>query len=344
MNILLHPDYPLLDAAIGQFRDATGLDAFHIDSHANSQDLIATFQGNSKAIRYVVEIKRKVDRYSTLSMSHQSSSIVPTLLVCEQMTHNLAMHCRTIGQQYIDTAGNAFITDDHDVFIFIAGRKAPQQFASKNSTATLPPAALRLAFAYLSDRTLIHAPYRHLSEALNMSVGAVSNAVEALSGRGFLVGAAKEKRGVIARGRLLEEWAAGYLARIRPKFIVQRFSSERLSELDGWKPSLHRSAWSGEKAADLITKHLKPAFYTIYVDTAHPDELASLVKQHRLRADPNGNIEILQPFWNMAKLPSYPGVPLPIIYADLLSSLDPRNINVASEIYQRVLDDAIHTP
>lgn len=62
--------------------------------------------------------------------------------------------------------------------------------------------------------------------------------------------------------------------------------------------------WGGEVAAAKLTKYLKPATGTIYLEPAKArDTLATLVQEHRLRADPQGNVEILDAFWKLPELP-----------------------------------------
>ena len=92
-------------------------------------------------------------------------------------------------------------------------------------------------------------------------------------------------------------------------------------------------------AAALLTKHLKPQQFTIYLDMHAPGALNEIVGQFRLRKDKQGAIEIVQPFWELDKLEVTRGiVPLPLVYADLLVSGDPRNIEVASLLLEKMND------
>ena len=67
-----------------------------------------------------------------------------------------------------------------------------------------------------------------------------------------------------------------------------------------------------------------------------------LVKQHRLRADPQGTIEILDAFWNFQLEGPQPDlVPPLLVYADLMATLDPRNLEVAKRIREQHIDHAL---
>ena len=65
--------------------------------------------------------------------------------------------------------------------------------------------------------------------------------------------------------------------------------------------------------------------------------------KHRLRADPTGNIEILDVFWNLPNNPDYPDVVPPILaYADLVATIDPRNLEAAKLLREEHIEHALH--
>lgn len=73
-----------------------------------------------------------------------------------------------------------------------------------------------------------------------------------------------------------------------------------------------------------------------------PEATATLAKQHRLRAAPKGNTEILDAFWNLEPANTRPDLVPPIlIYADLMATLDPRNLEVAKRIREQYIDHAL---
>ncbi len=105
-----------------------------------------------------------------------------------------------------------------------------------------------------------------------------------------------------------------------------------------WTPEMRVSAWGGEVAADKITGHLKPSALTIYMDMEDPRNLAECVQRFKLRADPQGTIDVVRAFWNMDRFSdTFPTVPLHLVYADLLATNDSRNLVVAKQVYQQVI-------
>ena len=103
----------------------------------------------------------------------------------------------------------------------------------------------------------------------------------------------------------------------------------RIATIDG--------AWGGEVAAARLTGRLKPARVTVYTQAP----LAAMVFPHRLRKTPDGDVEVLTPFWRCGHELSRQGlVPPLLVYADLIASGDPRNIEMAEEIYEHYIKES----
>jgi hypothetical protein len=68
---------------------------------------------------------------------------------------------------------------------------------------------------------------------------------------------------------------------------------------------------------------------------------AKLIVDNRLIPDPKGDVEILDAFWNLDDANLMPEtVPPLLVYADLLASNDPRNLETAKMIYDGVIQHA----
>ena len=89
--------------------------------------------------------------------------------------------------------------------------------------------------------------------------------------------------------------------------------------------------WGGEKAAEILTKYLRPFVYTIYIG----EKQGEFIIRNRLKKDPNGNLVLMKKFWNFDNL-EHSNITHPVlIYADLLATGDPRNIETANIIYEK---------
>jgi hypothetical protein len=149
---------------------------------------------------------------------------------------------------------------------------------------------------------------------------------------------ASGKRMIRTPELFLNEWASGYAGRLKPKLRKYRFAIDNLDAFLNWNPEFRLSAWGGEPAAMILTHHLKPQECTVYVDMDDSHALKNIVKSFRLRADPQGCVEIVEMFWNPDHFTdSFPTVPHHLIYADLMATHDSRNIAVARQIMPGII-------
>jgi hypothetical protein len=334
-----HSDGQLIAAALQGLHASTGITG-RILSGASGPAANVSLQIAGKTLLYVCEVKPKIDRYLALDdLKARSTPGQSILLVCHPLTNAMASRCHELDIQFIDTAGNAYITDRAGVLINVAGRRMGNESLVAARELTITPAALRVMFAFLAKPSMLNSPYRDISKSVHVSTGAIGKVLETLEARGFIATAPDGNRIIPSPELMLSEWATGYMSRLRPKQKKFRFAAAHPGELRAWAPEMRVSAWSGEVAAEIVTQHLNPATFTIYMDMERtPNALPALVKQFRLRADPHGPIEVVQTFWNMDDFfDAFPTVPLHVVYADLLGTHDSRNLIVAKEISRAVI-------
>jgi hypothetical protein len=128
-----------------------------------------------------------------------------------------------------------------------------------------------------------------------------------------------------------------YPIKLRPKLNARRYTGHKH---DWWREKeirQHNACWGGEVAAEKLTGYLKAARVTLYVD-GKPD---ALILANRLRPDVNGEVEILEAFWTIGEGGQIPDIaPHLIVYADLMATTDPRNIETAKMIHDKYLTNA----
>ncbi len=340
----------LLEDALAALTRATGLKAAVVAREPRiprgaRPDAAIEIEGHGKRLRFFVEIKT-VDRVIALATAkHQLEPFGRQgMLVTPYLTAELANHCRTkLDLQFIDTAGNAYLRAP-GLYIFIRGERPHGPAAAAvgtrgGGTAT----ALRVVFALLCKPALLNAPYREIVTAAGVALGAVGWVFFDLQGRGYVMGGKRARdRRLVEPGRLIEEWAANYPIRLRPKLNQHRF---RAPDPNWWQTTrlTDGALWGGEVAGNTLTGYLKPATCTVYIHPAtRRESLADLVREHRLRADPDGEVEILDTFWNFPADPEQPElVPPLLVYADLMATLDPRNLEVAKRIREDHIQHAL---
>lgn len=344
----------LLDQ-LGQALEAlgrtTGLDARLVAleptlRHGHRGDALIEIHVDRKRHRYVVEAKKKVDRLAPIGHLKAMFDRLDErgVLFAPYITTAIANQCRKLDVAFFDTVGNTYFRMP-GLYIFITGEKPDHPTTIATATQGAGTAtALRIIFALLCKRDLLNAPYRDIVEAANVALGAVGWVFFDLEKRAHVVGRQrKHDRRFLDPVRLFEEWATNYPIKLRPKLNARRLRAEDPTWWQAANLAEIGAYWGGEVAAEHLTHHLKPENLTIYID---PDKdrrvLTRLVTTHRLRADPTGNIEVLDAFWKLPPDPVHPDVVPPILaYADLVATLDPRNLEAAKLIRERYIDNAL---
>ena len=88
-----------------------------------------------------------------------------------------------------------------------------------------------------------------------------------------------------------------------------------------------------------MTGYLKPVTRTLYANHENMDSVIKvLVKQHRLKPDPDGNIEMLEEFWPTKCNQEVCLAPPLLVYAELLALMDPREHETAAIIREKCID------
>ena len=291
---------------------------------------------------YLVECKSFVDRKAQVDQVRRrlESTRSRGLLIAPYVSRELAEHCRATGLQFIDACGNAYLRAP-GLLVLVTGEKGGRGQASSRAPKGLTNAAgLRVVFALLSKQELVNAPLKDIARRAGVSLGTAYNVLEDLERRGYLINrGSADRRKLLERGRLTDEWAINFPTTLRTKLHGRRFSAPD----PHWWENIDRHefhfAWGAEVAAKKMTGHLKPATQTLYVESAEMEGvIGALAKQHRIRPDPDGEIEILEKFWHW-RPETTPGIaPALLVYSELLAILDPRAQETADMIKERFID------
>ena len=134
--------------------------------------------------------------------------------------------------------------------------------------------------------------------------------------------------------RLLKEWVTAYPAILRPKLNARRCRANEANWTAGVDLKPYHAYWGGEVAGARLTHYLAPQMATLYVQNPTTRLLLDL----RLKADINGDVELLDVFWNPDRLNGTGDVVPPLLaYADLMATADGRNLEVAEMIYDEFI-------
>lgn len=297
-------------------------------------------EANGQQYAYLVALKR-VDRFAHLQdlKTCAARNAENLLLVAPRITTEIAEKCREIDLQFIDTAGNAYLHQT-GLMVLVKGERIKEneklQWLGGDAKGKGTATNLRMIFALLCKPELLNAPYRIIKDTAGIALGAVGWVFHDMDERGLTLGG-KNKGGrlLVQREKLVQEWITNFPIKLRPKLNPRKFAAPTK---DWWKTvdiAKYNAQWGGEVAAEKLTDYLRPETVTIYFHAAEGKKnLMRFVADNKLRADPKGDIEILEAFWNFNDEKTMPEtVPPLLVYADLEATLDPRNQETAKLIY-----------
>lgn len=328
-------DTKILDTALNELANITGI-KINIDhyDYKNSDgyryDAIGSLTIGDKAIPLAIELKAR----STLAMMEQAKltrANIQMLVVSSYVNPVMAEHFKKKEIWFLDSMGNAYIKH-HQLFIYIKGNKPTEK--QKPPSRAFYSSGLRVVYAFLCKPELVNKPYRTIAEIANVALGTVGFIINDLIQLGFIVDMGSQGRRLKGKQKLLERWIVSYSEKLRPKLEIGKYKA---LNPDWWQTiqlTPFQACWGSEVAADQLTHYLKPEIFTLYL----PEKQATkLILTNKLRKDPAGNIELLKTFWNIDYKTDNPLVNPILIYADLIASGDPRNIETAEIIYEQHL-------
>lgn len=341
MDAYNRPEGRTLAAALKAVARTAGLEGkvegFYTLTRDFDTDAIVNFVFEEKAHRYAVEIRAvdRVDRLELVKVKYKGG-LEGKLLAAPYITAEMAEQCRARGIQFIDTAGNAYLTAK-GMRIFVTGNKRPLTATPAAKDRATTATGMRVVFALLCKPELLNAPYRDIAAAAGVALGTVGWVFFALQERGQLLIDKKKKRQFVDARRVIEEWALNYPVRLKPKLAAQRFHAPHA---DWWKNAdlgKRAALFGGEVAGDILTKYRAPGEVLIYA----AGDPARIIIDNKLKADPAGEVEILEKFWHFDLETKDPRlVPPLLVYADLMATQDTRNHEVAKLVYERYIANA----
>lgn len=292
---------------------------------------------NIKNHQFIVEAKsamRSSNQGVVLSQLENIKNISskPIILIADYISKEATTLLKERGFNYIDTAGNAFISHGA-LFIQIVGQKKTRKLNTNQSRA-FQEAGIKIIFHLLSDPKNLKDSYREIAQSSGVSLGSVSYVMSELEDLNYLL-RSNNNRILKNKVELLERWVVEFNTVLKPRIIRSRMKFIDQDIGQKWHKILQNQReilWGGEPAAALLTNRLKPEIFTIYSDL----DLPEIAKALRLVPDNNGNVEVCQKFWinNETNLNITPAL---LIYTDLINSGYGRNVEIANEILENEL-------
>ena len=250
----------------------------------------------------------------------------PSLLVTDYVSPPMAETLKRHGIWYLDAAGNAYI-ESPPVHIWIKGERlqtadllGPQKLGRAFS-----PSGLKVLLLLLIRPDVLTANYREIALMADVAHGTVGWVVPDLEKMGFISRFGNARR-LVNIESLFERWAEAYLRVLRPKLLLGRYRTELIERLNLSTLGKYDIALGGDIAGAHLTKYLKSAHATFYVNRIEP----RMIAEFRMSKHEFGNIEFLRRFWSVDRDEKL--APIPVVYADLMGTGDARNFEIAKII------------
>jgi hypothetical protein len=281
----------------------------------------ATFKKEIKAVQLV--------------QFYQLKETYPDLVIIAEVIYSaIREQLRKIQVNYIDAGGNCYVKNK-DWVILVEGFKTEVPRLQRKDRA-FTKAGLVLLFHFLNDENYLNVTYRQMAEDYNIALGNINYIINSLKEQDYLIQLDKKKFKLTHKQALLEEWITAYEQKLKPTLAIGNFRFLNGFDKDWKKLPLknHETQWGGEPAANLLTNYLKPAKLTMYTLENRND----LIKKYRLVPDEKGNLAIYKKFWKFHHMTDETVPPI-LVYADLINTNDPRNLETARKIYDGLLKD-----
>jgi hypothetical protein len=332
----------ILDKAVEAFFKETGLVLRGVES-ANLEhsgevlwiDMLGFEQGFCVCVHPSITLQ---NLNVVIYQSQELDSLYPKLIVAEHVNATQAERLKEARIQFIDTCGNAYLHQP-PLHIFVKGNKpAKNPFVSKAGRA-FQLSGLKVIFALLQNADLVNQTYREIAEQAGVALGGVGEILMDLVNQGYLEKMNKQTRRLVNKDKLLQRWVEHY-PKLFQRYHLGTFTTQDPNWWQGMNAQALEVFWGGEIAAQVYTNYLQAKEGVVFVSK---DKMAELIKAARLKKRPDNDleairIELVEPFWqpDLAQLNSGLAPPI-LVYADLITSGDVRNLETAQRIYDQFI-------
>lgn len=323
--------------ALEKLRENTGLKATYKPLEGGVDGRLDFEFGNGNE-RFYVEVKKELRKHQLPLILEQARVHQPLMVVAENIFPVLKEWLRKENIAYLDLAGNIYIHTPGQ-YIWIEGNKTVH-IKNKERNRAFTKTGLKVILYLLDNKEAINFPYRKLAADTGVALGNINYVIEGLKEAGFVLQLNNKRMKLQNKKNLLDRWITGYGETLKPANFIGAFKFWKKENIENWHLlPLHfgKTFWGGEGAADFLTNYLHPAQLTVY--TTERNKLMRewiLIPQDDLE---EGNLLMYNKFWKPDHIGHENLAPVPIVYADLILTGDPRCIEAAKMVYNKYLKD-----
>lgn len=281
---------------------------------------------------FLVKVKLTFSKISTIDQLNDGENNI--ILISDYIPKLLKTHLKRKNISYLDLAGNAFITNDKGVFIYLETNKN-LRFTIGKSNRAFSKSGLKVVYQILINDQVINMSYRDIGELSKVSIDTVGKVIKELLRDDYLIRLNKKTLKVKNKERLFQEWVTIFNKLLRPKLKQRNFKLKNF-KINTLLKTSSLDTIGGELAAESLSNYLIAEKAIIYTNEPFVD----VALQMQLMPATNGSIILVEKFWNN-KLSDTVEVHPILIYADLLDNPKPRNLEAAKIIYNKYVKDIL---
>ena len=316
----------IIHAAITRAQKATGIAVQWKQQGPLDGRLV--FHMEEKEIVFTVKIKRELRQYQVPQLLQLQQQYENLMVVAENIFPKIKETLRANRIAYLETNGNLFLKAE-GIYYLIDTYKTIKNTKNKTNRA-FTKTGLKVVFHFLLDKNLMNKTQREIAKTTGVALGNIPLVINGLKETGYLLPLNNKEYVWENRRELLEKWTDQYATILRPNLHKGNYTLKG----DWNKIELNRevTVWGGEPAADILTNYLRPEKLTLYTKENKLD----LMKKYRLVPKDDGEIEVLEMFWENAKTEKT--APPLLVYADLILKGGKRNIETAQKIFNAYIE------
>jgi hypothetical protein len=300
----------------------------------NSFDGKLKLQIGSKEHFFFFEIRKNISLSRISDLDHYSNH--DAIIIADYISKPAKSFFKKHQISYLDMAGNAFIVNGEHLFINIETNKNLKISTGKPNRA-FSKTGLKVIYQTLVDETIVNMPYRHISKVTKVSIDTVGKVFKELLQEKYLIQVRKKVFQVQNKERLFQEWVTLFNRVLRPK-LKQRTFAYRGDTINALLETSDLDSIGGELAAEHLSKYLIAQNTIIYTD----EPFFKIAKKMNLIPSSDGSVTIVEKFWGNTLSRNDTNIVHPIlVYADLLNSPSPRNLETAKIIYNKYVKNIL---
>jgi len=310
-------------------------------------DVLLTVQTEGGEIVYALELKTHLEHMNIHLVLDQMRKIeketgLRCLVAAPYIRPQQGQELIQNGIDYVDLAGNVHLHGRR--FLVHVEGKRPKAKPERIKGRAFRPAGLKAVYALLTNRELIHQPYREIAKATGVAHGTIEVVLRDLTQQGYKVGKGINTR-IINRKELTNIWVTEYGNVMRPRLLIKclrpqvRDLDKLVNEIRLFFEQRHIEwALTGTEAAYRLTRYYRDGTLTFFTKWL-PEEFEIML---RCLPDTHGPLTVLELFNDYVIRETKDGTPIAhplLIYAELMAAGTERNIETARLVYERYLKD-----